>query len=222
MTAITLHRFAVVRLVNQRCRQFLRCLDAEFTQFLAREIPGYVARLSVKPGITGLAQVLLPADSDLESVRKKLGLDLKYVDNSGLILDLKIAFCTAIKMFGFRSTDVANWIGLTRSYDVLSDEAPFGPRKGKGLLGGRQKGFAETGTGQTTDSQSAARQSVSLNELVEKSNSAAAEIEFNVSKPQDKTDDVDALATEEAVGRSSHIAGTEDPSSDSVDRLPTT
>jgi lipopolysaccharide/colanic/teichoic acid biosynthesis glycosyltransferase len=189
----------------------------EFTQFLAREIPGYVARLSVKPGITGLAQVLLPADSDLESVRKKLGLDLKYVDNSGLVLDLKIAFCTATKMFGFRSTNVANWVGLARSLDVLPNETPLHPRKGKGLFGGRQKGSAETGTGQ-----SMVDQSVSLSELVEKSNSTAAGVELNVSEPHDKIEDVDALATEETVGRSSHIAGTEDPSSDSVDRLPTT
>ena len=194
----------------------------EFTQFLAREIPGYVARLSVKPGITGLAQVLLPADSDLESVRKKLGLDLKYVDNSGLLLDLKIAICTAIKMFGFRSTDVANWIGLTRSLDVSPNETPLYPQKGKGLFGGRKKGSAETGTGQTTGRQNASGQSVSLNELVEKSNLTGAGAELNVSEPQDQTEDVDALATEETVGRSSHIAGTEDPSSDSVDRLPAT
>ena len=72
----------------------------EFTQFLAKEIPGYVGRLSVKPGITGLAQIILPADSDLESVQKKLDLDLEYVRSGTLILDIKIAFSTSTSWFG--------------------------------------------------------------------------------------------------------------------------
>jgi len=72
----------------------------EFVPALAKAIPGYQGRLLVRPGVTGLAQVRLPADTDLESVRRKLAYDLYYVANHGLWLDLCIVFATALKMFG--------------------------------------------------------------------------------------------------------------------------
>jgi hypothetical protein len=48
-------------------------------------VPGYQHRLSVKPGVTGLAQVQLPADTDITSVRHKVVYDLYYVQNQGLL-----------------------------------------------------------------------------------------------------------------------------------------
>jgi lipopolysaccharide/colanic/teichoic acid biosynthesis glycosyltransferase len=50
----------------------------EFVELLAEEVPGYLDRLMVKPGITGLAQINLPPDTDLDSVRRKLVLDREY------------------------------------------------------------------------------------------------------------------------------------------------
>jgi hypothetical protein len=44
--------------------------------------------------------VQLPADSDLESVRRKLAHDLYYVRAGGLWLDLRLACCTACRMLG--------------------------------------------------------------------------------------------------------------------------
>jgi hypothetical protein len=86
----------------------------EFTQFLAQEIPGYVGRLTVKPGITGMAQINLPPDTDLESVRRKLELDLDYICNSNFWIDIRILFCTALKVFGFPGHKLAKLFGLRR------------------------------------------------------------------------------------------------------------
>jgi len=86
----------------------------EFTQFLAHEISGYLGRLSVRPGITGLAQINLPPDSDLESVFKKLELDLDYIHNSSLGMDSRILLCTGLKMFGFDGLYLAKVFRLRR------------------------------------------------------------------------------------------------------------
>jgi lipopolysaccharide/colanic/teichoic acid biosynthesis glycosyltransferase len=74
----------------------------EFTHWLAKEIPGYLDRLTILPGITGLAQINLPPDSDLESVRRKLHLDIEYIRTAGPSLDLRMLACTAIRMIGLR------------------------------------------------------------------------------------------------------------------------
>src|SRR5438552_3957175 len=60
----------------------------EFVTTLEVVIPHYRARLAVRPGITGLGQVQLPADTDLTSVRRKLAYDLYYVRQLSLWLDL--------------------------------------------------------------------------------------------------------------------------------------
>ncbi len=51
-------------------------------------IPGYGERLTVLPGVTGLAQVQLPPDTNLESVRRKIRYDAYYAANLGLWLDI--------------------------------------------------------------------------------------------------------------------------------------
>jgi lipopolysaccharide/colanic/teichoic acid biosynthesis glycosyltransferase len=65
---------------------------------IERKVPGYGGRLAVRPGVTGLAQMLLPADdpSDptLSGVARKLALDLYYVSHAGAGLDLRIAAAT--------------------------------------------------------------------------------------------------------------------------------
>jgi lipopolysaccharide/colanic/teichoic acid biosynthesis glycosyltransferase len=72
----------------------------EFVKELERALPAYRGRLEVRPGVTGLAQVQLPADTDLESVRRKLAHDLFYVRAGGLWLDLRIVLCTGLRMIG--------------------------------------------------------------------------------------------------------------------------
>jgi hypothetical protein len=92
----------------------------EFTGKLARAIPGYLDRLAVLPGITGLAQVNLPADSDLESVRRKLVLDFEYVRRASFSLDLRIVLCTCFRVLGIRSRRLRRLCGLYRSPEELS------------------------------------------------------------------------------------------------------
>jgi lipopolysaccharide/colanic/teichoic acid biosynthesis glycosyltransferase len=72
----------------------------EFTPALERAIPHYRDRLAVRPGVTGLAQVQLPPDTDLGSVRRKLAYDLYYIRYRGLWLDLRLIACTAVHMAG--------------------------------------------------------------------------------------------------------------------------
>jgi lipopolysaccharide/colanic/teichoic acid biosynthesis glycosyltransferase len=72
----------------------------EFVPGLAAAIPLYRARLLVRPGVTGLAQVQAPADTDLESVRAKVAYDLHYIREANLWLDLRILFATAFKVVG--------------------------------------------------------------------------------------------------------------------------
>jgi lipopolysaccharide/colanic/teichoic acid biosynthesis glycosyltransferase len=66
----------------------------EFIAELSRDVPGYLHRLRLKPGITGLAQVLNGYDNNLESFRKKVALDLLYLQNWSLMNDLRILLRT--------------------------------------------------------------------------------------------------------------------------------
>jgi lipopolysaccharide/colanic/teichoic acid biosynthesis glycosyltransferase len=72
----------------------------EFIPALQQAIPHYADRLLVRPGVTGLAQVQLPADTDLKSVRRKLAYDLYYVRQVSFWLDLRILACTVFKVAG--------------------------------------------------------------------------------------------------------------------------
>jgi lipopolysaccharide/colanic/teichoic acid biosynthesis glycosyltransferase len=70
----------------------------EFVVRLQQLFPDYVRRLVVRPGMSGLAQIQLPADTDVESVRRKLVYDLYYVDRHTLWLDVRIILSTIGKV----------------------------------------------------------------------------------------------------------------------------
>jgi sugar transferase (PEP-CTERM system associated) len=61
-----------------------------FVQELKRDIPFYDIRHSVKPGVTGWAQVRYSYGASFDDARKKLQFDLYYVKNHSLFLDLLI------------------------------------------------------------------------------------------------------------------------------------
>ncbi len=65
-----------------------------FVDQLAEVIPFYRDRASVKPGITGWAQVNFPYGASIEDARQKLSYDLYYVKYRSLFLDLLILFAT--------------------------------------------------------------------------------------------------------------------------------
>ena len=57
---------------------------------LANELPFYNARHTVRPGITGWAQVNYPDGGSIEDARQKLAYDLYYLKNRSMFLDLVI------------------------------------------------------------------------------------------------------------------------------------
>jgi lipopolysaccharide/colanic/teichoic acid biosynthesis glycosyltransferase len=84
----------------------------EFVPELERALPAYRQRLAVRPGVTGLAQVQLPADSDLASVRRKLAYDLYYIRYMSPWLDLRLLVCTAFYALGFPFGLVGGVLGI--------------------------------------------------------------------------------------------------------------
>jgi len=69
----------------------------EFVVELEKRIDGYVYRLYVRPGLTGLAQLHQESDIDLNDVRRKLVFDFEYIEHASLWFDLRLLFCTLLK-----------------------------------------------------------------------------------------------------------------------------
>jgi lipopolysaccharide/colanic/teichoic acid biosynthesis glycosyltransferase len=66
----------------------------EFIGALSTAVPGYLDRLGLRPGLTGLAQVLNGYDNDMAGFRRKVAFDLLYLQNCCLRNDLKILMRT--------------------------------------------------------------------------------------------------------------------------------
>jgi lipopolysaccharide/colanic/teichoic acid biosynthesis glycosyltransferase len=90
----------------------------EFVPELARALPGYWQRLTVRPGVTGLAQVQLPPDADLTSVRRKLAHDLYYIQQLSPWLDLRLLACTAFYALGIPFTLLSRFLGIPGGEEV--------------------------------------------------------------------------------------------------------
>ncbi|WP_071119534.1 sugar transferase [Romboutsia timonensis] len=63
----------------------------EFTQEFNEEIPGFINRLAVKPGLTGWAQINGGYDI---TPQEKLVEDIYYIENRSILLDFKIILKT--------------------------------------------------------------------------------------------------------------------------------
>tara|TARA_R110002049_G_scaffold4601_4_gene31925 strand:+ start:175242 stop:176201 length:960 start_codon:yes stop_codon:yes gene_type:complete len=66
----------------------------EFVSELMKDVPQYHERLRVRPGITGPAQLKLGYDQSVAGVRRKVILDLDYIQRSNPILDASILLAT--------------------------------------------------------------------------------------------------------------------------------
>jgi lipopolysaccharide/colanic/teichoic acid biosynthesis glycosyltransferase len=72
-----------------------------FIRQLEKEIPYYSERCTVKPGLTGWAQVCYPYGASVEDAVEKLNYDLFYIKNFTFFLDLLVVFRTVkIVLFG--------------------------------------------------------------------------------------------------------------------------
>lgn len=65
-----------------------------FVDSLTQQIPFYAVRHSIKPGVTGWAQVRYQYGSTVEDAAEKLQYDLYYVKNHSLLLDIVVIFET--------------------------------------------------------------------------------------------------------------------------------
>lgn len=70
-----------------------------FVNQFTEQIPEYERRLSIKPGITGLAQVRTGYDRTVRDVRRKLRLDFTYIRRMCWWVDFVILFDTVVKVF---------------------------------------------------------------------------------------------------------------------------
>jgi lipopolysaccharide/colanic/teichoic acid biosynthesis glycosyltransferase len=113
------------QLINILCGQMSlvgpRPERPEFVGPLEKVLPQYRERLTVRPGLTGLAQVQLPPDTDIESVRRKLRYDLHYVVSGGVATDLRILVATAVHVVGLPFAVSRVLLGLPGEPEVEPD-----------------------------------------------------------------------------------------------------
>jgi len=73
----------------------------EFVHTLNEEVPYYSLRHSIKPGITGWAQINYPYGASREDALEKLQYDLFYIKNLTIVLELDIILRTiGVVLFG--------------------------------------------------------------------------------------------------------------------------
>jgi len=90
----------------------------EFVSILADVIPDYRDRLRVAPGVTGIAQINLPPDTDLNDVRRKLVLDKEYIATANMTLDCRILLCTFLRLLGIKGEWAIRMMWLSRQVQL--------------------------------------------------------------------------------------------------------
>jgi hypothetical protein len=97
-------------------------------------VPAYRDRLLVRPGITGLAQVLQEPDVDLHHIRRKLAYDMFYIGHAGFWFDLRIVAATLLHLTRVPGRWISRFLQLPDSIPRGGDAAlgeesiPVSPR----------------------------------------------------------------------------------------------
>ncbi|MFO0914628.1 MAG: sugar transferase [Pirellulales bacterium] len=117
----------------------------ELVHQLAEKIPGYWNRLAVLPGITGLAQINLPPDETIDCVRKKLKLDLEYIEHASWALDARMFAWTLLRL-AMVPAGIATglmWVGREVQADWLTngDQAELAPADSVAAINGLTSEF---------------------------------------------------------------------------------
>jgi lipopolysaccharide/colanic/teichoic acid biosynthesis glycosyltransferase len=100
----------------------------EIVVTLEQALAGYRDRLLVRPGLTGLAQVQLPPDTDLESVRRKLRYDRHYVETGSVWMDVRLLLSTASHVAGLPFALSRTLLGIPGEPEVEPERsAPVDP-----------------------------------------------------------------------------------------------
>lgn len=105
----------------------------EIAAQIERWLPEFRDRLAVRPGIAGLAQVCLPPDADLHSVRRKLAYDKRYIANAGPRIDVQIALATVLHFGGLAATAVSRMILSHGTFAPLAEPKGVAPVLGLSL-----------------------------------------------------------------------------------------
>ena len=106
----------------------------EFVAVLAEKVPNYLDRIAVKPGITGLAQINLEPDVDVESVRRKLVLDTEYIKHATVLFDARMLLATLLHLLGCNADWVKRATRLNRDVPRLSPCSPADEDDGAAAL----------------------------------------------------------------------------------------
>lgn len=74
----------------------------QLVAFFQKEIPFYRARLLIKPGITGWAQINFGYAGNVNETAIKLEYDLYYIEHRNLLMDISILLRTVSNVLGFK------------------------------------------------------------------------------------------------------------------------
>jgi lipopolysaccharide/colanic/teichoic acid biosynthesis glycosyltransferase len=90
----------------------------EIDSHLEPVVPSYRERYRVKPGVTGLAQLVVGSYSTVDGIRRTLLVDLYYSQHTSLWLDIRIVVGTSLTVFGV-SRSWACWLCGLGTYDQI-------------------------------------------------------------------------------------------------------
>lgn len=95
-----------------------------YVKYIPRYSPWQARRLEAKPGITGLAQI---SGRNALNWEDRLNLDVRYVDEASLLLDLRILLLTLKKVLRSEGISKAGHATMEEFMGTHSPEFPKGP-----------------------------------------------------------------------------------------------